>query len=68
MISVIQVLSIMDTATKALSDGANPTASLILPLKDSIIKQLDNFHANVEDVTPCVHDAAMAIKHDLETR
>lgn len=76
---IIQVLQILKTATNALSSGKLPTASLILPLKHSIVTQMNSLGADRSDavdsddahaveVAPVVHECKMAIKHDLEKR
>lgn len=59
----------MKTATKALSSENSPTASMILALKATILRQMDGL--NIDDmleVDPAVHEAKMVIKHDLENR
>lgn len=71
----------MKTATKALSSENQPTASLILPLKATILRQVDAVSELADDDNeqegnlgshshhdPSVYQAKMAIKHDLETR
>ena len=62
----------MKTATHALSAQNVPTASLILPLKTSIIQQLDGIaeeeNAEDDDHHPSIHEVKMTIKHDLMTR
>lgn len=65
----------MKTSTNMLSSGCQPTASLILPLKASIIKQMDSDEYGCPDgdhnsvqCLPIVLEAKMTIKHDLETR
>lgn len=63
---IIQVLKIMETATKTLSEADKPTASLLLPLKYSILKQLDK--SDNDTLDPAVHEAKMCIMHDLEKR
>lgn len=71
----------MKTATHALSVGNQPTASLILPLKATILQQLGNNELRddeppqdpdgdqEQELNPAaVHEAVMLIKNDLETR
>ena len=59
----------MKAGTNVLSEGAQPTASLILPLKHSIMMQLDSpYDLETENISPAVHEAKMAVKCDLDTR
>ena len=63
----------MSTSTKALSSGSQPTASLILPLKYTLLKQLsDTTYLSegdggdeIEQISenPAVHEARMVIKN-----
>ena len=62
---LVKVLQIVKTATCTLSAENQPTASLILPIKFTILKQLDE---EQEGIHPAVHQAKMCIKHDLEAR
>ena len=63
-------------STCASSSASKPTASLILPLKASILRQIGMIQASTEpeasdelpSVNPCVHEAKMALKHDLQDR
>lgn len=57
----------MKTATKALSSENSPTASMILALKATILRQMDDVADQLE-TDSAVHEAKMCIKHDLETR
>ena len=61
-----QVLKIMKAATNTLSAGNQPTASMILPIKASILQQIEAGFS--QELVPAVRDACMAIKHDLEER
>ena len=63
---LIKVLQVLKTATCTLSSENQPTASLILPLKFTIIKQLNN--CDINNIDASVHQAKMCIKHDLEER
>lgn len=60
----------MKTATQLLSAENSSTASLILPTKMSIVKQLNATGADEdeESTDAVIHEAKMTIKHDLETR
>ena len=66
----------MKTSTCALSSASQPTASLIFPLKASILRQIGGIQTSTEteasdelpSVNPSVLDAKMAIKHDLQDR
>lgn len=61
------MLQMMKTATNAMSSNSLPTASIIIPLQMSILQNLDATDEQ-EHVPPAVHEAKMAIKHNLETR
>ena len=67
---LLQVLQVMRTATNALSSGNLPTASLILPLKATILKQLDGIEEQDQggDYNPTIHEVKETLKNDLMTR
>jgi hypothetical protein len=58
----------MKTSTRMLSSSHNSTASLILPLKSSILGQLDEHGSTEKELDPVVHMCKMTMKHDLEER
>ena len=61
---LIQLLKPLKTVTTLMSSETTPTTSMILPLKEMILK------ATVpgDEDTPTIRDAKAAIKNDLEKR
>lgn len=58
----------MKTATNMLSTGQYATASLIFPMKESIIQQVGTISDTDAQILPAVHECKMRIKHNLEER
>lgn len=62
--NLIKVMKTLKTVTIMMCEASSPTASMILPLKMSILNSM----AQSDDDSPAVRDVKKAIRNDLEQR